>query len=71
MPLGRPKTLREGYTCIKLQKDTHRLRAERKALLQLKSDNELARFLLGLVEVPTPLNSDEFLQDTELFNNSS
>ena len=44
MPLGCPKTLREGYAHIKLQKDTHCLWAERKALLQLKSDNELARF---------------------------
>ena len=32
--LGRPKTLREGYERIKLQKDTRRLWAERKALLQ-------------------------------------
>ena len=52
---------------IKLQKVTHRLWAERKALLQLKSDDELAHFLLGLVEVPAPFNSDEFLQDTEPF----
>ena len=71
MPLGRPKTLREGYARIKLQKDTHRLWAERKALLQLKSNNELARFLLGLVEVPALFNSDKFSQDTEPFNNSS
>ena len=51
MPRGRPKTLREGYMRIKLQKDTHCLWTERKALLQLKSDNELARFLLDLAEV--------------------
>ena len=49
-------------------KDTHRLWAERKAILQLKSDDELVRFLLGFVEVPAPFNSDKFLQDTEPFH---
>ena len=58
MPRGRPRTLREDYARIKLQKDMHRLWAERKALLQLKSDDELAHFLLGLEEVPAPFNSD-------------
>ena len=71
MPRGRPKTLREDYTRIKLQKDTHRSWAKRKVLLQLKSDDELARFLLGRVEVPAPFNSDEYLQDTEPFSSNS
>ena len=62
-----PKTLREGHARIKLQKDMHRLWGERKALFQLKSDDELACFLLGLVKVPMPFISDEFSQDTEPF----
>ena len=68
MPRGRPKTLRESYVCIKLQKDMHCLWAERKELLQLKSNDELAHFLL---EVPAPFNSDEFSRDTEPFNSNS
>ena len=55
MSRGRPRTVREDYTRIKLQKDTHRLWVERKAALQLNSDDELARLLLGLAEMPVPL----------------
>ena len=61
--------------CIKLQKDTHCLWTEKKVLLQLKSDDELARFLLNLAEVSArPLiqfNSDEYLQDTGPFSSNS
>ena len=78
MPRGRPKTVREGYIRIKLQKDTHCSWVERKVLLQLKSDDELAHFLLDLAEVPAPravpliqFNSDEYLQDTGPFNSNS
>ena len=78
MPRGRPKTVREGHIRIKLQKDTHCSWVERKVLLQLKSDDELARFLLDLAEVPAPraapliqFNSDEYLQDTGSFNSNS
>ena len=71
MPRGHPKTLREGYARINSKKDTQCLWAERKALLQLKSDNELAHFLLGLVEMPVPFNGHKFLQDTEPFNKNS
>ena len=60
---------------IKLQKDTHCLWTERKVLLQLKSDDELAHFLLDLAEVSArPLirfNSDEYLQDTGPFSSNS
>ena len=68
----RPKSVREDYTCIKLQKDTHRLWAERKIALQLKSD----MFLLSLSQVPVLRgalcqsmiwwNSDENLKDRDL-----
>ena len=51
MPRGRPATGREEYMRIKLHKDTHRLWSERKQVLQLKSDNELALHLLNLPSV--------------------
>ena len=47
MPHGHPTTGREEYVLIKLHKDTHRLWAERKRALQLKSDNELGLYLLS------------------------
>ena len=47
MPHGRPTTGREEYVCIKLHKYAHRLWAERKRALQLKSDNELGLYLLN------------------------
>ena len=40
MPHGHPKTVRENYT----RKDTHRSWVERKAVLQLNSDDEVAHF---------------------------
>ena len=44
--------------------------AERKVTLQLKSNDELACILLGVLEVPTPLlNSD--LQDTGTLSSSN
>ena len=75
VPRGHPKTVREGYMRIKLQKDTHCLWTERKVLLQLNSDDELARFLFDLAEVSArPLiqfKSDEYLQDTGPFSSNS
>lgn len=53
MPRGRPKTVRDVYIRIKLQKDTHHLWAERKTTLRLKSDDELARHLLSSCSLPT------------------
>ena len=47
MPRGRPATGREEYMRIKLHKDTHLLWIEKKKALQLKSDNELALYLLN------------------------
>ena len=48
MPHGRPSTGREEYAYVKLKKDTHLLWTERKRTLHLKSDNELALYLLDL-----------------------
>ena len=47
IPRGHPRNVRDAYVRIKLQKDTHHLWAERKTMLCLKSDNELARQLLS------------------------
>ena len=62
-----PKNIKGRLCAYQTSKDTHHLWAERKALLQLKSDNELACFLLGLVEVPALFNSDKFSQDHRTF----
>ena len=40
---------------INLQKDMCRSWVGRKAVLQLNSNDELGRFLLGLAEIPAPL----------------
>jgi len=53
MPRGRPRTVRDVYLRIKLQKDTHRLWAERKMTLHLKSNDELAHHLLSSSSLPT------------------
>ena len=43
---GHPN-VRDAYVCIKLQKDMHHFWAERKIMLRLKSDDELACQLLS------------------------
>ena len=48
MPRGHPATGQEEYMWIKLHKDMHCLWTERKQLLQLKSDNEVALHFLNL-----------------------
>ena len=48
MPHGHPRTGNEEYIRVKLRKCTHLLWTERKRALHLKSDNELARYLLNL-----------------------
>ena len=45
---GRPRTANEEYIRVKLRKCTHLLWTERKCALHLKSDNELACYLLNL-----------------------
>ena len=59
MPRGCPATGREEYMRIKLHKDTYHLWNERKRILQLKSDNELALHLLEL-----PRGSHSAVRDT-------
>ena len=46
MLCGHPSTGREEYTRVKLKKDTHLLWTERKHTLHLKSNNELALYLI-------------------------
>ena len=59
MPRGCPATGREEYMRIKLHKDMHHLWNERKRILQLKSNNELALHLLEL-----PKGSHSAVRDT-------
>ena len=47
IPRGHPRSVRDTCVRIKLQKDTHHLWAEKKTILRLKSDDELARQLLS------------------------
>ena len=63
MLCGCPKTLRED---VQTPKTTHIVCGQKGK--HYFSYNELARFLLALVEVPAPFNSDEFSQDTGPFN---
>ena len=48
MPRGHPATGQEEYMCIKPHKDMHCFWTERKRLIQLKSDNEVALHFLNL-----------------------
>lgn len=50
MPLGRPRTGRASYVRIKLRQVTHTSWVEMKNSLRLKSDDELASYLLATIE---------------------
>ena len=64
MPCGRPATRREEYMRIKLHRDMHCLWIERKRVLQLRSDNELALHLLDLPSASPSTNLPSAVCDT-------